>query len=552
MRGRRTRHPFYPALFPLLGMLLLGSPAGFGAGPSPDCKPVQSRPLALTLNKSRVITLEQAVGKLSVGTPNIANVPDMPKQAPPESVDYLMVSRGQILLVGKSPGSTNLIVWDETGCVIAIYDVEVSADLSTLQSKLHDVLPAEKNIKVHAAQNTIVLSGEVSNPARLDAAVRLANAFAGKQGGGGRGGVVNIGGAGGPEQSNVINMLQVGGVQQVMLEVKVAEVQRSILKKLGFKTALFSPQGSFGFGAVKGGASFPQAQVSTTPSTEFPQPEGGVPGAPLVGTNSGTSTTYNPVIGPLVNLFQPATPTISDAGLFLYSLSKNLLFDTVIDALKDNGLAKLLAEPTLTALSGQEANFLSGGEIPIPVAQDNNRTTIEYKKYGVQVKFQPLVLDAGRIGLRTHVAVSEPDYTNQITVSTGSNQFFSIPAFRTRDAQSNVELADGQTIAIAGLIDERVRESAQKLPGLGEIPVLGLLFSSEEFQKGQTELIMFVTPHLAQPTPPQQVRLPTEAFVEPSDVEFYLLGKLEGERRPQLFDPRAQGGGMEGSFGHGL
>ena len=512
MNDHWIKHPLYPVL--LIGILTLGSPFCFGAAPGPQCKPVQSQPLTLTLNKSRLIALEQTVGKLSIGTPNVANVPE-----PTESVEFMMVSRGQILLVGKNPGITNLIVWDETGCVIAIYDIEVTPDLMTLQAKLHDVLPGEKNVKIHAAQNAIILSGEVSNPKRLDAALQVANTF------------------GANANGRVINLLQVGGVQQVMLEVKVAEVQRSVLKKLGLTTTIFSPQGSWGFGAVKnpGGVTFPPYGDN-----------------PLIGPNSGGST-LNPIVGPMIQLLDPATPAISNAGLFLYSLSKNLLFNVVIDALKENGMARLLAEPTLTTLSGQEAKFRSGGEFPYPVATgDNNQATIEFKEFGIAVDFLPVVLDANRISLRTGIIVSDLVPTTLAIGVGSSNAVYNPPSLTKRSATSTVELADGQSIAIAGLISDRVRESSDKLPGLGEIPVLGLLFSSEGFQKEQTELVIFVTPRLAQPTPPQQVRLPTEAFVEPSDMEFYLMGKLEGKRQPQLFDPRTQGGGLEGNFGHGL
>lgn len=518
----------------LAGSLIPGSPPGFTAPASQECKPVQSRPLALTLNKSRVITLDQAVGKLSIGTPNIANIPEVPKQT--EAIDFMVVSRRQILLVGKSPGTTNLIVWDETGCVIAIYDVEVSPDLSTLQTKLHDVLPGEKNIKIHAAQNAIVLSGEVSNPTRMNAALRLANAFVGKQGA--------AMGKPGPGEENIINMLQVGGVQQVMLEVKVAEINRQVFKKLGISTNIFSPQGKWGFGAVKGGATFPNADFGG---------DGLNGGIPLLGPGTGGNPPLNPIVGPLLDLYDPATPTISDAGLFLYSLSKNLLFSVVIDALKENGLAKLLAEPTLTTLSGQEAKFLAGGEFPIPVDSGDDAITVEYKEFGVAVNFLPVILDSNRISLRTSISVSDIVQTQTANISVpGTNTVFVVPSLAKRSAASTVELADGQSIAIAGLINDRVREASDKLPGLGEIPVLGLLFSSEEFRKDQTELVIFVTPRLAQPVQPLQVRLPTEAFVEPSDVEFYLMGKLEGKRQPKLFDPRTQGGGMEGNFGHGL
>jgi pilus assembly protein CpaC len=545
MEQNGTRRRLY--LMVLIGVVLaLGGPPSHGAQ-GQQCKPVPSKPLTLTVNKTRVITLGQAVGKISVGTPNIANIPEIPKEAEREAANFIIVGSGQILLVGKSPGTTNLIVWGESGCVVAIYDVEVIHDLSTLQAKLHELMPDEKDIKIHTSQNAIILSGEVSNLARMNTALKLARTFAPKSQT--RGPAVSNPGSDqgdGKQQAedNVINMLQVGGVQQVMLEIKVAEVQRSVLKKLGISTTIFSPQGRWGFGAVKGGAQFPNADFGGTAL------DGGIP---LIGPNTGTNLPHNPIVGPLLDLFEPATPKISDAGLFIYSLSKNLLFSVVIDALKENGLAKLLAEPNLTTLSGQEAQFHSGGEFPIPLDTGNNAITVEFKEFGIAVNFLPVILDSQRISLRTNISVSDILQTQTANIGVpGTNTVFVVPSLASRSAASTVELADGQTIAIAGLINDRVREASDKLPGLGEIPVLGLLFSSEEFRKDQTELVIFVTPRLAQPIPPQQVRLPTEAFVEPSEVDFYLMGKLEGKRQPQLFDPQTQGGGMEGDFGHGL
>jgi pilus assembly protein CpaC len=181
-------------------------------------------------------------------------------------------------------------------------------------------------------------------------------------------------------------------------------------------------------------------------------------------------------------------------------------------------------------MSGHEAEFLSGGEFPIPVPSNNNQgTTIEFKKFGVNVVFLPIVLDSERISLKLNISVSQKVNENVVAVtSSGATVGLNVPSLSTRSAQSTVELADGQTIGIAGLIDENLREVVTKFPGLGSIPVLGALFRSQEFQKGETELLILVTPHLVKPLVPAEVQLPTDNFVEPSDFGWYLLGKLEG------------------------
>jgi pilus assembly protein CpaC len=225
----------------------------------------------------------------------------------------------------------------------------------------------------------------------------------------------------------------------------------------------------------------------------------------------------------------------------------------VLNAAKNNGLAKVLAEPTLTAVSGQEARFIAGGEFPIPVAQELGQVTIEYKEFGVGVKFLPVVLDSGLISLQVNVDVSELSNVNAAILDVPTtNQSFIIPSLTKRAATTSVEVQSGQTIGIAGLISEGLRESVNRFPGLGEVPVFGTLFRSQEFLREETELVIFVTPRLAQPMDPESIRLPTEAFVEPTDLEFYLLGKLEGSQPTDNQPDTPQGGGTERGFGHAL
>ena len=210
-----------------------------------------------------------------------------------------------------------------------------------------------------------------------------------------------------------------------------------------------------------------------------------------------------------------------------------------IDALKEDGLVKILAKPTLVTLSGQEASFLAGGEFPIPVPQREDTITIEFRTFGVGLSFTPTVLSDRQISLRVAPEVSELDFANAVSLSG-----FVVPALTTRRVSTVVELADGQSFAIAGLLDESVRESISRFPVLGDIPILGALFRSVSFQKSETELVIIVTPHLVKPVDVAQQPLPTDAFIEPNDVEFLLLGKLEGSHKG------GASGKLDGQFGY--
>jgi pilus assembly protein CpaC len=339
-------------------------------------------------------------------------------------------------------------------------------------------------------------------------------------------------------------MLQVGGAQQVILEVKVAEMARTVLRQLDTDLQFLWFENDSKLGFVNGGASFPNALVDTLDAggnpvlREIPL----FPGAPL---------------GPNLDLFDPNTPTISDKGMLFSHLSSDLFVQAAIEASRQKGLAKILAEPVLTALTGEEARFLSGGEFPIPVPQGNDTVTIEFKEFGVGLGFLPVVLDTGRINLKLNVDVSEIRADNSVLVGVpnASSGFF-VPALTKRSTATSVELGDGQTIGIAGLINDNLREVVDRLPGLGDLPILGQLFNSQQFVSGQTELVIFVTPKLARPVTPEDVKLPTDNFVAPNDLEFYLMGRMEG-RQPRDQKQDAQSAALAASpdaqkFGHEL
>jgi pilus assembly protein CpaC len=267
-------------------------------------------------------------------------------------------------------------------------------------------------------------------------------------------------------------------------------------------------------GGVNGGATFPPA---LTPNGNTVLTQGDF-------TRSGGSP-----MGPVFSQFVPNVPGIVAQGLFGGVIHGNFVGQLVLDAALQQGAARILAEPTVTTLNGQEAQFLSGGSFPIPVPQQNGTISVDYKDFGVKVLFQPLILEEGRINLKLNVSVSQLVATNSLVIKPiTSSEVFAVPALSERRAVSTVELSDGQTIGIAGLMNENMNNAVTKFPGLGDIPVLGQLFRSSSFQKGQTELVIFVTPILAKPIRPTDMHLPTDGQVDPSNLDFYLRGRMEG------------------------
>jgi pilus assembly protein CpaC len=495
------------------GAGLLSSAALQAAEPVPA---VSAMPAANVTNiqvpiyKSRVLTTRAPVKKVSVGNPEIA--------------DILVTSPTQLYLLGRALGSTNVLLWDSSNRLIDSLDLEVVHDLGGLKSKLHELLPNEE-ISVYSAQGALVLRGQVSSAAAMDNAVKLAKTYTAQTAsivqGEGEAAVAA------PTQSlEVINLLTVGGSQQVMLEVKVAEMKRSLFKSINMRFNALD----FGSSSRWSGGGFNSGVGA-----------GGIP----------IGFVPDPVNDGFI-VMDPTSLIGSGKGFLGQFISDNFLFNVVLEAAKDNGSAKVLAEPTLTTLTGQQAEFISGGEFPIPVS-DEDGITIEFKEFGVGVKFLPVVLDSGRINLNLNVSVSELVAANSLVVNTGDEVVGSallVPALTKRSAQSTVELGNGQTIAIAGLISENTRDFVSRFPGLGDIPVLGHLFRSQEFVNGETELVILVTPHLAKPIDSRTVRLPTEKFVEPSDLDFYLLGKTKGRQMGRQVPVSL--GTSEGSFGHDL
>ena len=460
--------------------------------------------------KSRVVVTASPIKRVSVGNPDIA--------------DVLVLGVDDLYILGKDLGSTNVLLWDKNDKLLSSVQITVTHDIDGLKSQLSEITHND-SIHVSSVQRDLVITGMVANVSEMDAVIKLANSFLEqvatakekimfsqqKLSGG------TDSSTGSQQSAKVINLLTVGGPsQQVMLQVKVAEVNRDAIRNMNAQMSVLKNGSKFSAGAVNGGATFPNATFAD-----------GLRHSVLDGINP---------FGPAINEFAPNMPTISTAGIFAGYLSNGLAANIVLDAYQEKGLAKILAEPTLTTLSGQDAQFLSGGSFPIPVSSTNGAVSVDFKDYGVKLQFLPFVLDDGKINLKLNISVSELGSSTALKVAAGSTAFFNIPSLTERRAMSTVELMDGQTISIAGLLNENMRTAITKFPWLGDIPILGALFRSQDYQKGQTELMIMVTANLAKPLSAGQIKLPTDSVIDPTDNQFFFGGKIEGT--PKTNEPK--------------
>jgi pilus assembly protein CpaC len=456
--------------------------------------------LHLTVGESKIVESGSSFKRASVANPDVAN--------------QIVLSTKQLYLAGINVGTTTLTLWGNDGKVSNVFNVQVAPDISRLKEQIHILLPEEAGIQVMNSHDHITLTGTVSSMGALNKALALAEPYA-------------------PQK--VINMLEMGGVKQVMMEVKIAEMQRGLLKKLGVNfSRRQAGHRDFTIGTLN--------QISAPNLDQFTR-------VPQFGQGGGTTTELFDIL-----------PALSNTALLGFGIG-NDLWTVFLDMLKEHGLSRLMAEPTLIAESGQAAEFLVGGEFPIPIPQQFSQVTIRFKEFGVGLKFTPTVLSDDRISIIVNPEVSELDFANGITLSG-----FQIPSLTTRRVKTVVELGDGQSFAIAGLLQENIRETVSKYPILGDIPILGALFRSTSFQKDETELIVIVTPHLVKPLDMVKQTLPTDYYLEPNDFELMLMGYLEGKNSEPNGERKAEAyiqerprmavrmpynkGGIEGTFGH--
>ncbi|SFL13895.1 type II and III secretion system protein family protein [Shimia haliotis] len=406
-----------------------------------------SSTLGVPMNRAVVVESDVPFAELSIANPAIADISSL--------------SDRTIYVLGKSPGRTTLTLLDATGKLITNVEVSVAPDISEFKERLQQILPGEK-IEVRTANDGIVLSGVVSSVQRQQRALDLAQRYA-------------------PER--VSNLMVVGGVQQVMLKVRFAEMQRNVSKSL-----------SAGIGITDGTSNFLAGTVLNNLDADG-------------------------------NLLQRT----SQAGSSLIRFgSGGFQVSVLLEALEQKGVVRTLAEPNLTALSGQEAKFLAGGEYPVPVAQEEGTISVEFKPFGVELNFIPRVVDNDLINLELAAAVSAIDPANGFT-----NGSFTISAFSRRETSTTVELRDGESFAIAGLLEDDFTDNTAQVPWLGDIPVLGALFRSADFQRSQSELVIIVTAHLVTPTRGEALALPTDRVKPPTEQELFLFGHVTGGERKQ-------------------
>ncbi|BEP34608.1 hypothetical protein GmRootV59_15820 [Variovorax sp. V59] len=459
---------------PAAAAAVAATPAAAPAAPATRrCTAIipDDQPTYAVLGKSVVIPLKARVARIVVSGQPPSRAPaaapaaaGQPAPAPATAanagdgiadVDVTLLSPTDLFFRGRQAGSMNVVLQSVDGTCY-IKDVIVTIDPGALQSKLAELMPEENHIRVRSAEKSIVLTGEISDALKLDDVMSLAMAY-------------------GADGKKVVNLLRVTAPQQVMLEVKIAEVSKTLLDRLGARVGL-SRSGNGG-------------RDSYSLISSFLSGGGGLLEAIRIGRTS---------IG--------------------------------IDGQKDDGLVRILAEPNIMAISGQQASFLSGGKIFIPVAQSaagggGTNITLEEKEFGIGVKFTPTVLNGGRVNLKMVSEVSDLSQTGSpFTTVTGVTAV--LPSLTVRRADTTVQLNDGQSFVIAGLIKSNVTESIKRYPGLGEVPVMGALFRSTEFQNDQTELMFVITPRLVRPLA-EAPRVPTDNHVVPSRAEVYLNGSLE-------------------------
>ena len=469
--GAATRR--WLAWLPLLLLPGLSGPPVRAAEPAPDAVltpgTLSEIRIERDLGAGQKLALEMGQNRLLVLSETIARV----SVADPRIADLKVITQTQILLTSRGVGATDLTLWNKRDEPL-IMSLVVTRNLDALRRQFAELFPGEKITVTPASGDLIVLSGEVSDVRVPERAAEVAKLHAEK----------------------IANLIRVTGNQQVQLEVKFAEVSRRGLREIGFNFFTKDAAGRFVGGLANSGTN-----------------AGGFLAIPGTGT-AGRPSVY------------PGSPG-SGFSIFFSGLP-NFPFSTMLSLLESTGMAKLLAEPTLVAMSGQEARFLAGGEFPIPISSGLGAVTVQWKKFGIMLAFTPTVVGDGLLNLRLATEVSDIDASRAVTVGG-----FSIPGVTSRQSETTVRLSDGQSFAIAGLMSSRMRSQIDKIPLLGDIPILGALFRSTSYSRDESELLVIVTAHLARPMAPHEVpRLPTEDEQnDPNDFELFLLGS-DGRPRP--------------------
>ena len=446
--------------------------------------------LVVALNKSQVLETDVPYSRVAVGSSQIA--------------DVLPLTDRTIYVLGKTLGSTSLSIFGKDDAPLAVMDIVVTYDIQGLKGKLNELFPTEQ-VEIRPANESIVLSGQVSSAGRLSGVLAVAAQYA---------------------PGKVTNLMSVKGSQQVLLEVRFVEVSRNLARELGVNPFFNAPAGEIGFSLI---------------------------------TDLLVAAGINVLAPGVIAATTAISPTTYAAGVFTFQGQSSNRLDVLLEVLEGKGAARTLAKPNLIALSGDTARFLAGGEFPIPVAQEEGAITVEFKEFGVSLAFTPTVLDNGLINLVVNPEVSILDFTTAVTVAAGASP---IPGLSTRRATTTIELHDGQSFSIAGLLQETLAANVNQIPWLGDVPVLGALFRSTRYQRNQTELVIIVTVHLVKPAHLSQLATPADTYVPPADYELFFMGRVAGKReRPESESEQAEAaarqliqatpdGGIAASYGH--
>ncbi len=423
-------------------------------------KPAQD--LVLSIGRGELVTVPGSMADIFVANDAVA--------------DVQVKSQRQLYIFGKAGGETTVYASNSAGDIIWSANIRVGSNLDSVDQMLNLAMPEAKISVATMGTNTVLLTGTVAAPEDAAEAERLVSAFVG-------------------EDTNVISRLKMATPLQVNLQVRFAEVSRSWIREIGSNLASFDSTGGFRFSVGTGRGAFPQYSVDGAGNTAG---VGGAWGGVTEGSEGTTVVTAN-----------STGSTIAGLGRFL-----GLDLAGALDLAEREGLVTTLSQPNLTALSGETADFLAGGEYPIPVSQGLGTTSIEYKKFGVSLAYTPTVLANGRISIRVRPEVSELSSQGAVTLNG-----FQVPALTIRRAETTVELGSGQSFMIAGLMSNNAQNSIDKTPGVGDLPILGNLFRSTSFRRGETELVIVVTPYLVNPVNANDIKLPTDGYNAPTEFQ---------------------------------
>jgi pilus assembly protein CpaC len=487
-----------------------------------------ARQITLGLNKSMIIELPREVREVMVSNP--------------AQIDAVLQTSTRAYLIGKATGEANILFIDKDGRQVVALEVVIERDLSAVSDLLNGLLSGSR-IQVQTVGDRVVLTGTVTSPIDATRATEIVMSFLGESSAGNSstaasgGAAVTInnsstsGGGDTTGPSNVINMLTVEGREQVLLKVSVVEMERNILKQFGVDLNALINSGNFAFAALSD-LPFPINVAGKGVLAPF-----------LNSATGGTSFLPVPGLGNSPAGFPNLDPTVGNtsgfAGQWTAGQSR---VQSVLRALEQDGLLHTLAEPNLTAISGETANFLAGGEFPIPVAQQLGTISVEFKKFGIGLAFTPVVMSEGRISLKVSTEVSELSNVGAVILSN-----IAIPALKVRRAETVVELPSGGSLVMAGLLSDQSKQALSGYPGLKNLPVLGTLFRSRDFLKNETELVVLVTPYVVKPVARSNLAQPDDGFGWASDVNADLIGQMNRVygRHPE----RAPVGRFDGDVG---